>query len=157
MNLITPSIIKLQVVGGSTDEYTSATTTGGALTLSDHSRSPLTIDYEVIESALRMADGTMRRQIISKKKIFSCSWTSLPTITTMVADSKANAGLVRDFYEKYCYKPMTLSLFHYRNGRASESLYKEEHSVFWTYFNYEIVKRYKNYDYWDVSAEFTEI
>lgn len=157
MTFMTSSIIQLQVIGESTDEYTQLDTSGGLLTLSDHSRSPLSVDYDIIEKQSRMADGTLRKHVIAKKKVFSCSWSLIPTIQSFMVDSHADAKTMKDFYEKYCYAPMTLSLKHHRNSESVENNYTETYSVFWSSFNYEIIKRYKDFDYWDVTAEFTEV
>lgn len=156
MTFINPSIIKLQVVGGNNNEFTQSFTAGGALTLSDHSRSPLSIDYDMIQKESRMADGTLRKYVVAKKKVFSCSWSLIPTIQSFIVDSHADAKTMKDFYEKYCYAPMNLSLKHHRNSSNTES-YFEEYTVFWSSFNYEIIKRYKDFDYWDVTAEFMEV
>lgn len=155
MIFLTPSIIQLQVVGKSTNEFTSAAPSGGKLTLSDHSRSALSISYEIIENSQRMANGTMRKSIISKKKSFSCSWEMLPTVETHVVDNNAHALSMRDFYEKYCFLPMTLTLRHKKNGVVSPTY--ETYQVYWSGFNYDVIKRYNNFDYWNISADFTEI
>jgi len=47
--------------------------------LSDHNRSPLSEDPERIENKKRMADGTLRRYSVVKKRTFSCSWDMLPS------------------------------------------------------------------------------
>lgn len=155
MIFLTPSIIQLQVVGKSTTEFTSAAPSGGKLTLSDHSRSALSVSYEIIENSQRMANGTMRKSIISKKKSFSCSWEMLPTVGTHVVDNNAHALSMRDFYEKYCFFPMTLTLRHKKNAEANP-IY-ETYQVYWSGFNYDVIKRYNNFDYWNISADFVEI
>lgn len=155
MIFLNPSIIQLQVVGKSTDEFTSDAPSGGRLTLSDHSRSALSISYEIIENSQRMANGTLRKAIISKKKSFSCSWDMLPTIGTQIVDNNANALSMRNFYEKYCFLPMTLTLRHKKNGTSNSV--DETYQVYWSGFNYDVIKRYSNFDYWNVTSDFTEI
>ena len=160
MTFLSPSIITLQVQGGSTTEFDSALapSTSGKLTLSDHSRSPLSVNYEMVEKSQRMADGTMRKYIVAKKRNFSCDWQLLPTIRGEVADGKADARDMREYYDLYCYKPLDMTLYFSRNDEERNGLpYSQSISVFWTSFNFEVVKRYKNFDYWNVSAEFTEI
>ena len=63
MTFLTPSIITLQVVDKNTTEFDTTTEDmdNGQLTLSDHSRSPLSINYEIIENTQRMANGTARK------------------------------------------------------------------------------------------------
>lgn len=157
MTFITPSIIKLQVQGGNTTEFNN-NNGNGALTLSDHSRSPLSINYDIINKSERMADGTMRQYIISKKHLFSCQWSMLPTLRSEVADGNADARDMKDFYDLYMYKPMDLTLYATRNHtERSGTNYTKSYSILWTNASFEVVKRYKNFDYWNVSAEFTEI
>lgn len=160
MTFITPSIIKLQVQGGNTTEFDSTANigTGGVLTLSDHSRSPLSVKYDMIEKSQRMADGTLRKYIISKKKVYTCEWTMLPTIRSQVADGKADARDLKDFYELNCYKPIDMTMYFSRNfAERNDVGYTQSVGVFWSSFTFNVVKRYKNFDYWDITAEFTEI
>lgn len=46
--------------------------------ITDHNRSPLSISVERIEKKNRMADGTLRRYTVAKKRTFSMDWTMLP-------------------------------------------------------------------------------
>jgi len=119
MNFLTPSIITLNF-NNNTTEFNGAT--GGQLTLSDHSRSPLNLDYDIIQKEQRMANGTMRKYVVSKKKTFSCSWSMLPTKSSMIVDNKANAKLMKEYYEKYCAAPLRLSLYHGRNSSSISSI-----------------------------------
>lgn len=153
MSLITPSIIKLSL-NGSTTEFNGSI--GGQLTLSDDSRTPLSVDYEVIENSQRMANGTMRKYIISKKRTFSCTWNMLPTSSSILIDKHADANKLKKFYELYCHAPLSMTLYHKKNNDTTNG-YQESYNVYWTSFNYEVVKRLKNLDYWNVNVEFTEI
>lgn len=155
MTFIIPSIIRIQANGKTASEFSTSTPTNGQLTLSDHSRSPLSVSYEIIENSQRMVDGTMRKSIISKKKSFSCTWDMMPTVSTMMADGNADAAKMKAYYELYCYNPLTLTLRYKRNN--AETPVDETCQVYWTDFSFDVVKRYKNFDYWNVSAEFTEI
>lgn len=171
MTFLTPSIIRLKINGATTEfDSTSTVSTGGILTLSDHSRSQLSVNYEVIEKSNRMADGTMRRYIVSKKRKFSCQWSMLPTIRGQVADGNADARDMKEFYDKYCYSELQMSLFYMQNaterGKPTSNYNRTldaNHyietpiNVFWSGFNFDVAKRLRNFDYWNVSAEFTEI
>lgn len=157
MTFLTPSIISLQVFGESTLEFDAQTAaTEGKLTLSDHSRSPLSVRYDVIEKFSRMADGTARKQIVSKKKVFSCAWDMLPTVKNHVADSKSDALDIKLFFETYAAQPMTLSLYHSRNADSTTG-YVDTFNVFFTQFDYDVIKRFYNFDYWNISIELLEI
>lgn len=169
MTFLTPSIIKVRYASGSEYDSTLATSTGTVLTLSDHSRSPLAVNYEIIEKTSRMADGTMRKYVVAKKNKFSCQWNLLPTIRSQVADGKADARDMKEFYDRYCYSPLSLDLYYMTNaterGKAvvpvdtnnDTNHYKETKNIFWTSFTFDVVKRFRNFDYWNVTAEFTEI
>lgn len=170
MTFLSPSIIKLRYASGSEfDSNTTSVSTGTILTLSDHSRSPLAVSQEIIEKSSRMADGTMRRYVVNKKSKFSCQWDLLPTIRSHVADGNADARDMKEFYDRYCYAPLELELYYMTNASerglaaappvkgSATYAYKENKSVFWTDFSFDIVKRLRNFDYWNVRAEFTEI
>lgn len=47
--------------------------------ITDHNRSPLSESLDRIENKQRMVNGTLRRYSVSKKRIWSCDWTSLPS------------------------------------------------------------------------------
>ena len=165
MSLLTPSIIKLQVDGKPASEFTTAAQTNGQLTLSDHSRSPLSVSYEVIENFQRMANGTARKYVVAKKRTYTCSWTLLPSrksitegsvSTDLTVDGNADANTMKAFYEKYCNDSITMSLYHKRNS-STDSSYVESVKVFWSSFSYDVVKRYRDFDYWNVTVDFVEI
>lgn len=155
--MITPSVIKLSVAGGNATEFNNSNG-GGILTLSDHSRSPLSITYDVLSKSERMADGTLKRYVIARKKIIQCQWSMLPTIRSQVADSNADARDMKEFYESNLFKSMTMSLYYNRNHtERAGGAYLETVPVYWNNFTFDVVKRYKDFDYWNVTAEFLEI
>jgi hypothetical protein len=45
--------------------------------LTDHNRQPITMDNEVIEKVNRMADGTMRKFVVARKRKVNVSWSQL--------------------------------------------------------------------------------
>jgi hypothetical protein len=47
--------------------------------ITDHNREPLSINTERIERKNRMADGTLRRYTVGKKRSFSTGWSLLPS------------------------------------------------------------------------------
>jgi hypothetical protein len=50
--------------------------------ISDHNRQPLSISIERFEKKNRMADGTLRRYSVAKKRTFSVSWDMFPSKIT---------------------------------------------------------------------------
>jgi hypothetical protein len=66
--------------------------------ISDHGRSPLSITVERIETSQRMANGTLRRYVVAKKRTFSCSWENLPDkATTFLANGQPGQWM-EDFH-----------------------------------------------------------
>lgn len=47
--------------------------------ITDHGRQPLSITVERIENKQRMADGTMRRYVVAKKRSWNVSWENIPS------------------------------------------------------------------------------
>lgn len=157
MSFLTPSVIKVQVPSKAAAEFVPGTgESNGQLTLSDHSRTPLSVSYEVIENSQRMADGTMRKYVIANKRLISCSWEMLPTTANMVVDSNASALAMKRFWEINNPYAMTMTLYYKKNGSA-DLTYADSINVFWNTFSFDIIKRFRDYDYWNTTAEFTEV
>jgi hypothetical protein len=167
MTFINPSIIRLKTVTNATVEFNNNNhVAANMLTLSDHSRSPLSVSYDVLGSEQRMADGTMRKNVVAKKKTFSCTWGMLPTVRTFVADGNADARDMYEFWERYLYTPLHLDLYFMVNATergvspTSRDLAlknKESYLVFWTDLSFDIIKRFSNFDHWNVTADFVEV
>lgn len=60
--------------------------------VSDHGRSPMSENVERIENKTRMADGTLRRYSVAKKRSWSCSWDNLPSTNAVVGGLKTVDG-----------------------------------------------------------------
>lgn len=157
MTFLTPSIIKLQVPSKAAAEFVVGSgESNGQLTLSDHSRSPLSVNFAPIENLQRMADGTARKYVVSNKKTLSCSWEMLPTVQSLVVDANASALTMKRFYEVNYPYDMTMTLYYKKNASANLS-YTETINVFWSAMNFDVIKRYDEFDYWNVTAEFMEV
>jgi len=172
MPLTTPSIIQI-----------TPTSASGWYTLTDHNRSPLDISYEVIEKSSRMADGTMRKFVVAKKKKFSLSWSDVPAATGkdrgalgyyFAVDGNYAMGWLKNFYEQYNFQPISIKLYYGQETNTSLSASAsphtastaytrsvlsagEQYDVFITNFTYNIKKRLTLTDIVDVTIEFTEI
>ena len=151
--------------------------------LTDHNRQPIDIGYEIIEKAQRMANGTMRKYVVSKKKRFSVSWNEIPSGTgtpanpasssttyggyTMTVDGYKGGAWMKSFYETNLFKPIYVRVAHSQDtysANSSSAFYPSTSSAafetiqaFMTNFSYNIVKRYKLTDIVNVQIEFTEI
>lgn len=77
---------------------TSLTDTPTWVKLSEHNRSPVSIDTNRIEKTQRMSGGTLRKVWIADKKTISTSWSMLPTNDTMTVDGGYGAASIRTFY-----------------------------------------------------------
>jgi hypothetical protein len=164
---------------GLTIALASASTTTYQLT--DHNRQPIKLDYEIIEKASRMADGTLRRYVVARKKKFSTSWQMIPSGTglpsnsstfknqnlTHTVDGYKGGAWMKDFYENNLFVPMILTITHSRDtasANAASAFYPspsntnaEKINCIISSFSYEVVKRYSVTDFVNVSIEFTEI
>lgn len=62
--------------------------------ISDHNRQPLDISFERIETKNRMADGTLRRYSVAKKRTISVNWEMFPSKITPSYAGKTGIGTV---------------------------------------------------------------
>lgn len=139
--------------------------------LSDHNRSSLQEDIERIENKKRMADGTLRRYSVVKKRTFSCSWDLLPSSNSIVGSLKTvDGGLAGEDLERIhdtINTPMRMIL---RRGSAkgltapvvtdAQLPYSDSNfyicNVMISDFSKEVVKRGK-VDLWNVSLTLEEV
>lgn len=68
--------------------------------ISDHGRSPLSINIERFESKQRMANATLRKYTIAKKRTFSCSWENLPDRATTFLANGMPGNWMEDFHDR---------------------------------------------------------
>lgn len=139
--------------------------------LSDHNRSPLDEDIERIENKKRMADGTLRRYSVIKKRTFSCSWDLLPSSNSIPDSLKTvDGGMAGEDLERIhddINVPMRMIL---RRGSAkgvtapnptdAQLPYQDANfyicNVMISDFSKEVVKRGK-VDLWNVSLTLEEV
>jgi hypothetical protein len=62
--------------------------------ISDHNRDALSISVERLETKNRMANGTLRRYTVAKKRSFSASWALLPSKRNSVYGGKTGITTV---------------------------------------------------------------
>lgn len=119
------------------------------MSVSDHNRSPLSIDIERIETAVRMANGTRRAYHVADKKTFSVSWSTLPNIDRFTVDGYAGADTLHSFYSSHK-GAFTLMLFYGQDQ-------VESFSVAFTDFSRSLTKRGHKFDIYDVDLTMEEI
>ena len=143
----------------------------------EHNRSTVPVSYEYIENSQRMANGTMRKYVIAKKRNFTVSWTMLPSRSDLTIDQKQGAEAIQAFHNKYYGQKLTIVLKYHGasasskasygavavNGSSSENSVMTEESidVFINSFSYDIQKRLngpngKSFDYVNLSIGFVE-
>jgi len=66
--------------------------------LSEHNRSPVSVDINRIEKTQRMSNGTLRKLWIADKSQLDTSWNILPTNNTMTIDAGMGAADIKAFY-----------------------------------------------------------
>ena len=60
--------------------------------LTDHNRQPISITYNLVEQADRMADGTMRKYVIARKFVHKIQWKDVPTLDSYLVDYVSNVS-----------------------------------------------------------------
>lgn len=137
--------------------------------ISDHGRSPLSIAVERIENKQRMADGTLRRHVVAKKRTFSCSWDNLPDKAT---DFLAN-GQPGEWMEEFHNETDGAFRMRLRAGSdeavaLAEALTRtggdplladneREFTVMFSDYSKEVVRRGKTFDMWSLSVVLEEV
>lgn len=66
--------------------------------ITEHNRSPISLDIQRFEQTSRMANGSLRKLFIADKKNLSTSWSMLPSYSTMTVDGGWGAEDIRLFY-----------------------------------------------------------
>lgn len=117
--------------------------------VSDHSRAPLSVNYESIERKSRMANGTLRKYVVAKKRSWSTSWSMLPTLKSEIVDGGMTAIEMEEFYKNNL-GPFTMTL---RSGDGT----KETVTVMISNFSKEIAKRGHTNDLWNVTVDLEEV
>lgn len=120
--------------------------------ISDHNRSPLSIEVNRIERSSRMVDGTMRKYVIGQKRTFSCSWENLPSVSDATSGPVdfGLSGTDMQSFSNSSDEPFTLTL---SDGQTNEETY----FVYLQEFSYEIVKRGATVDLWNVTVSLEEV
>jgi hypothetical protein len=66
--------------------------------LTEHNRSPISVDTQRFEQTSRMANGSLRKLFIADKKNLSTSWSMVPSYSTMTVDGGWGAEDIKSFY-----------------------------------------------------------
>ena len=165
----------------------STLTAGGTnqfLILSDHNRSEMAFEPERIEKRQRTINGRMRSYHVADKMTFSTSWENLPsraysskanfeanglsdyknTTNEFTSDGGAGGVEVLNWYENHKGSFWMFLAYDKYSNFASDELpynhlgqYNEVIEVFFSNFNYSVVKRGgSNHDLWNISVSLEE-
>jgi hypothetical protein len=165
-------------IDGTTINFSPATTAqvAGTITfsttwykLTDHNRSEISIQPELIEKSQRMANGTMRKYVVAKKHNISTSWDFLPAKTILAVDGNYAAAWLEAFYNANCGIPIFVKVVKakdtavslgqlpldstFATAQNSSTIYE----VFMTGFSNTVRYRTTTSDYVNMSIEFTEV
>ena len=138
--------------------------------LTDHNRQPIDISTELIESQARMANGKMRKYVVSQKNNISVSWDYVPSKTSETADLNFAGAWLESFYKANAGVPIYLKVVaseiepdaatgsvpldaNFKTAQTGSKVY----TVFMTGFSKTIVNRTQLSDYVNMNIEFTEI
>lgn len=144
---------------------------GTVIKVTDHGRSPLSENIERIENRQRMADGTLRRYTVAKKRSWSCSWKNIPSDNDVAGGMKTvDGGMAGDDIENWVRDTDGIFRMILRRGSAvdmvapnpAEGLIPYNDGNFYivnvmvTEFDKEVTKRGR-VDLWDLSITLEEV
>ena len=121
--------------------------------VTDHNRSSLSVSYERIENKQRMADGTLRRYTVAKKRSFQLSWEMLPSRTAPGGNNTVDGGLNGEQIEEFHDAHDNAFDAKIMDGQGGEEIV----TVMITDFSKEIVKRSQYVDYWTLDITLEEV
>jgi hypothetical protein len=157
------------------------------LILSDHNRKDIKVEQERIENRKRMINGTMRSYHVADKTKYSWSWDMLPSrgytqepsftslgglertqnpdpvlgIQTLpllyTADGGAGGSDLLKWYEDHR-GPFFMLMAYDKSQYSNLNSYTEVFEVYFSSFNYEVVKRgLTSHDFWNISVNLEEV
>lgn len=140
--------------------------------ISDHNRSPLAEEIERFENKKRMADGTLRRYSVTKKRTWTCSWENLPSRWHATGLHTADNGLYGEVMEDLHNSTDGSFKMILRSGKArslntfpnpSEANLPYDDGSFYIVrvmisdFSKEVVKRGPKTDLWNLTVTLEEV
>jgi hypothetical protein len=129
--------------------------------LTDHNREPISVSTELIESQARMANGRMRKYVVSQKNTISASWSYVPSKTSETADLNHGAAWLDSFYRANVGSPIYLKVVESGLNSSGDFITAKNtskvYTVFMTNFSKTTINRTKISDYVSMSIDFTEI
>lgn len=126
--------------------------------LTEHNRSPISVDTQRFEQTIRMANGSLRKLFIADKKTVSTSWSMLPSYTSMTVDGGWGAEDIKSFYLSAKGQGTFNARIAYNSSRT------EDFVASFTSCSFNIIKRNVKANaadtaqlFWDVSIALEEV
>ena len=143
----------------------------GGTKVTDHGRSPLSMSTERIGTDTRMANGTLRRHQVSKKRTWSVSWEMIPSTNAVGSLNTVDGGMCGNDIEGFYDTTDGSFVLTLRRGSAinkisptsdpNELPFKDDDfdicMVMITEFNKEIIKRGPKTDFWSLDITLAEV
>jgi hypothetical protein len=134
------------------------------LYLTDNNRAELSVSFERIEYKQRMINGTMRSYHVADKKNFSTSWENLPSRKTEVTEYDVNSRNkfaggqeMLKWYEDHTGSFWMLLVYDVGTQGGTTATDVEKTNVFFESFSYNVVKRSKDLDLWNIDLSLVEV
>jgi hypothetical protein len=125
--------------------------------VTEHNRSPIELNIERIERAVRTSNGTLRKNHIADKRSFSMSWDMLPSYRTLTVDGGWGAEDLRQFYlSNDGKKTFNIRINLAKTGADQSTSNFEPYTVSFSGCNFSIVKRGLQ-PHWNVSITMDEV
>jgi hypothetical protein len=125
--------------------------------VSEHNRSEFSVGTNRIKQSSRMANGTLREFIVADKKIFSLSWSMLPSYRNETVDGAWGAEDLKTFYESLAgKKSFRIKVNTSTSASAAELSTDNIYTVVFTEFNCTLYKRGIQ-PYWSVSCSLEQV
>jgi hypothetical protein len=125
--------------------------------ITDHGRGPIQVSTERIENKQRMANGTLRRYTVAKKRTITASWDNLPDKPTTFLANGQPGNWIEDFHEANDGS----FLVRLRAGSDRDTTFTgvngEIIEVMITDFSKEVNKRGTAFDLWNLDITLEEV
>lgn len=124
---------------------------------SEHNRSEFNMGVNRIKQSVRMANGTLREFIIADKKIFSVSWSMLPSYRNETVDGAWGAEDLKTFYESAAGQvAFRIKINSSLSPTTAESLTNNIYTVVFNQFDCTLSKRGIQ-PYWSVNISLEQV
>lgn len=124
--------------------------------VTEHNRDPISVNSMRIETAQRMANGSLRKFFVADKKSFAISWNLVPSYRTETVDGYWGAEDLREFYKSVEGQGIFKIRFNFaKNGVSQESLGYEEYDVSFSECSFTLNRRGVQ-AFWDISMSMEE-